>query len=324
MNVALPNNLLSKHIMTNQQAAHAVVMIRPHQFTVNPQTAADNHFQASNSELSACTLAKRAYQEVTDAAQKLSEHGIRVHLFEDISKQTPDSVFPNNWFSTHANGSVGIYPMFAENRRLEVNYQLIEQLKPHYHLNEVIDYSGLADQQQFLEGTGVMVFDHVNRIAYAARSMRINEPLFLQFCQAFDYQPHLFNAVDELQQPIYHTNVMMSVTTDLALVCLDYLHDPVERDKLVAQLTATGKTIIELSPEQIAHYAGNVLEVSGRFGRRLAISNTAYQQLTGQQREQIECAVPMTVVNIPTIELAGGSIRCMLAGIHLPEKLPAS
>ena len=302
------------------QAPAGVVMVRPHHFTPNPETAADNVFQTADAVHAAEEIAKTAFDEVTRMADRLRAAGVAVHLFEDQGMQTPDSVFPNNWFSTHAGGHVAIYPMFNVSRRRERRSDVIEMLKSRYRVQDVIDYSGLEPDNVFLEGTGAMVLDHLGRVAYAARSNRTNEVALERFCTHFNFEPMLFDAADANGQQIYHTNVIMCVGTEMALVGLDTIVDPARRQEVRTRLEETGRRVVPLSLAQIADFAGNALELQGKQGRFLAISARAVRSLTVVQRREIESVTPLLPLEIPTIELAGGSARCMLAGIHLAPR----
>lgn len=298
------------------QSPSAVVMIRPHHFTVNTQTAADNAFQADRP-----ADAARAYDEITQAAEALEHQGVRVHLFEDQGTTTPDSVFPNNWFSTHAGGHVAIYPMKPENRRLERRSDVIEMLKRDYRVQDVIDYSGLEYDELFLEGTGAMVLDHIGRVAYAVESHRTSPIALERFCTHFNFEPMAFAAADETGVPIYHTNVLMCIGTRFALIGLDMITDPNRRAEVAARLQDTGRQVIALSNDQIAAFAGNAIELQGRDGRVLALSTTAAAALTPAQVTQIEESAQLLPLDIPTIEMAGGSVRCTIAGIHLAKRI---
>ncbi|KVG70755.1 citrulline utilization hydrolase CtlX [Burkholderia ubonensis] len=306
------------------QAPAAVVMIRPHHFQPNPQTSADNAFQRSataggNRDARAVSAAAR--DEVDAAAQRLADAGVRVHVFDDHGEHdTPDSVFPNNWFSTHPGGHVALYPMTCPNRRRERRADVIEMLKTEYRVQDVIDYSGLEYDDVFLEGTGAMVLDHVARIAYTARSRRADPVALERFCTHFNFEPICFDTADADGRPIYHTNVMMSVATEFVLIGLDLISDPNRRGEIQRRLTETGRTVVALEPSQIANFAGNALELSGRDARVLALSRRAFDCLTPHQRRLIERSAQLLPLDVPTIELAGGSVRCMLAGIHLARR----
>ncbi|KVW25268.1 citrulline utilization hydrolase CtlX [Burkholderia ubonensis] len=303
------------------QAPAAVVMIRPHHFQPNPQTSADNAFQRSGGAGDARAVSAAARDEVGAAAQRLADAGVRVHVFDDHGEHdTPDSVFPNNWFSTHPGGHVALYPMTCPNRRRERRADVIEMLKTEYRVQDVIDYSGLEYDEVFLEGTGAMVLDHVARIAYTARSRRADPVALERFCTHFNFEPICFDTADADGRPIYHTNVMMSVATEFALIGLDLISDPNRRDEIRRRLAETGRTVVALEPSQIANFAGNALELSGRDARVLALSRRAFDCLTPHQRRLIERSAQLLPLDVPTIELAGGSVRCMLAGIHLARR----
>lgn len=226
------------------QAPAAVVMIRPHHFQPNPQTSADNAFQRSataGGDRDARAVSAAARDEVGAAAQRLADAGVRVHVFDDHGEHdTPDSVFPNNWFSTHPGGHVALYPMTCPNRRRERRADVIEMLKTEYRVQDVIDYSGLEYDDVFLEGTGAMVLDHVARIAYTARSRRADPVALERFCTHFNFEPICFDTADADGRPIYHTNVMMSVATEFALIGLDLISDPNRRDEIRRRLAETG------------------------------------------------------------------------------------
>ncbi|AOI62366.1 amidinotransferase [Burkholderia territorii] len=305
------------------QAPAAVVMIRPHRFLPNPQTAADNAFQrtAAAGANDTASVSAAARDEVTAAAHTLTDAGVRVHVFDDHGERdTPDSVFPNNWFSTHAGGHIALFPMYSPNRRRERRADIVEMLKAEYRVQDVIDYSGLEYDDVFLEGTGAMVLDHVARIAYTARSRRADPVALERFCTNFNFEPICFDTADANGKPIYHTNVMMSVATDFAMVGVDLIADRRRRDEIVQRLTETGRAVIALDHAQIANFAGNTLELSGTNGRVLALSRRAFDSLTGDQRATIERSARLLPLDVPTIELAGGSVRCMLAGIHLARR----
>jgi len=303
------------------QAPSAVVMVRPHHFHPNPETAGDNAFQARASDLAAEDTARRAFAEVTAAAAALEAAGVRVHLFDDQGERhTPDAVFPNNWFSTHAGGHVAVYPMYAENRRRERRSDVIERLKAEYRVQDVIDYSGLEADGLFLEGTGAMVLDHIHRIAYTAQSNRADPVALERFCTHFNYEPMAFATADAEGRPCYHTNVMLCVGTDFALGGFHLVTDPTRRNAVRARLRETGRELIELSAWQIGEFAGNALELEGARGRVLALSARAAASLSPTQKAVIERSAALLPLAVPTIELAGGSVRCMLAGIHLARR----
>ncbi|SFI01494.1 citrulline utilization hydrolase CtlX [Bradyrhizobium sp. cf659] len=302
------------------QAPRGVVMIRPHHFSPNTATAEDNVFQATDAGRTAAAIAAAAHAEVTRAAEALEAAGVAVHLFEDEGRGTPDSVFPNNWFSTHSGGHVALYPMFSPSRRRERRQDVIEMLKQRYRVQDVIDYSGLEQDGLYLEGTGAMVLDHIERVAYAARSNRTNEVALERFCTHFNFEPVVFDAVDAMGRPIYHTNVLMCVGTDFCLIGLDTIRDSARRAEIAGRLAGTGRAVIDLSHEQIGEFAGNAIELQGKDGRIVAMSARALKALRPQQVATLEGLATILPIEVPTIELAGGSVRCMLAGIHLAAR----
>jgi hypothetical protein len=306
------------------QAPSAVVMIRPHRFYPNPETAADNAFQRTppaTRDAAAQAMAQAARDEVTAAAQVLTDAGVRVHMFDDFGEySTPDSVFPNNWFSTHPGGHVALYPMYCDNRRRERRPDVIEMLKAQYRVQDVIDLSGLEHDGLFLEGTGAMVLDHVGRIAYTARSRRADPVALERFCTHFSFEPLCFDTLGASGRPIYHTNVMMCIATEFALVGLDVISDAVRREDIYRRLAETGRMVIALDNEQIENFAGNAIELSARDGRVLALSRRAFDSLSVRQRRLVERSARFLPLSVPTIETAGGSVRCMLAGIHLASR----
>jgi hypothetical protein len=299
------------------QAPSAVVLIRPHHFASNPATAVDNAFQTVDAARTPEDVAAAAYADATRLADALEGAGITVHLFDDEEETRPDSVFPNNWFSTHAGGRIAVYPMFAPNRRLERRTDVLELLKATYRVQEVIDYSGLEVDGLYLEGTGAMVLDNLNRVAYTVRSNRADPIVLERFCTAFGYEPMVFDA--ELRGvPIYHTNVMMCIGTEFALVGLDAMTS--RREEIAERLAEQGREVIALTDDQLADFAGNAIELHGKQGRILAMSARAEASLTPAQRDVIEKSARILAVDVPTIELEGGSVRCMIAGIHLDRR----
>jgi hypothetical protein len=302
------------------QATNAVVVIRPHYFRPNEVTAQDNAFQKTDAQANAAEISKRALIEVNGLISKLREHDIRVHDFDDKSDQTPDSVFPNNWFSTHAGGHVAIYPMYPENRRIERRSDVIEMLKTEYRVQDVIDYSGLEADGLFLEGTGAMVLDHMERVAYAVQSNRTDPIALERFCAHFNYEPMVFEACDVNGVPVYHTNVLMCIATDFVLIGLDMIADEKRKNEIIERFEKSGRAIIALSNDQISSFAGNAIELFNKERRVLALSQTAFDCLSEDQIKVIEQSATPLPLAIPTIELAGGSVRCMLAGIHLSKR----
>lgn len=302
------------------QAPSAVVMIRPHSFSPNLETAADNVFQSID-ERTPDQISAAAATEFDHVVQQLQSAGVKVHVFDQLADQdTPDCVFPNNWFSTHTGGHIAIYPMYADSRKRERRWDIIEMLKHTYRVQDVIDYSGLESDGLALEGTGAMVLDHTARVAYTAQSNRADPVILERFCTNFNFEPMVFRAEDRSGSAIYHTNVMMSVGSSFALVCLDMIADSRRRDEVVRRLEESGRHVMALSHHQITEFAGNALELEGRDGLVLALSARAEQCLTAEQKNHIRQSASLLPMAIPTIEMAGGSVRCMLAGIHLSQR----
>jgi hypothetical protein len=308
------------------QAPSAVILVRADKFLPNPATAADNAFQADPPEgESDQAISARALQEMDAVAQALRAVGVRVHVFDDEDHTRPDSVFPNNWISTHAGGKVAVFPMYASNRRHERRADVLELLKSQYRVQTIVDYSGLEPDGIFLEGTGAMVLDHVSRVAYTARSYRADTNVLERFCTDFNYEPMAFDAVDSDGVPVYHTNVMACVGTEVALMALDLIPDEQRREQVRERLTVNGRKVVALTEEQVREFAGNAVELCGRTpdGRRryvMAMSARARRSLRPDQVAIIEESCEIVDVDIPTIELAGGSVRCMIAGVHLDRR----
>ncbi len=302
------------------QAPAAVVMVRPHAFRSNPDTLQDNAFQTSGPAEAHADTAARAHAEVSTMVRKLQDAGVVVHVFEDTGQQTPDAVFPNNWFSTHAGGHIAIYPMAMPSRQRERRWDVIDLLKQSYRVQDVIDYSGLEQDQVYLEGTGAMVLDHIDRVAYVARSNRADPLALERFCTHFNFEPMLFDAADAKGRAVYHTNVLMCIGTDFAMAGFDMITDTRRRQHVRERLQENGRSLVELSDAQVGEFAGNALELQGTNGRLLAISSRALRALHADQIKILENHVQLLPLDVPTIELAGGSVRCMLAGIHLKPR----
>ena len=299
------------------QAPAAVVVVRPHRYRPNPETGDDNAFQ----QPAAVDVARAAYDASSRLIRALRDVGVRVHVFEDTTGRHPDSVFPNNWFSTHAGGRVAVFPMRAASRRGERRTDVIDFLKRAYRVQEVVDYSGLEPDGIFLEGTGAMVLDHAARVAYTARSRRSDPLLLERFCTTFGYEPMVFDAVDPSGTPIYHTNVMMCVATEFALVATEAIVDVSRRAEVVQRLEQAGRDVLALDGHQLGEFAGNAIALRGSGARRvLALSARADASLTADQRAVIERSCDLVAVDVAPIELAGGSVRCMLAGVHLDPR----
>src|SRR5438094_1734155 len=307
-----------------QTAAHAqstdsVLMIRPGRFYPNPETAADNAFERDANQGSGA-LTQAARKEFDAAMQTLRAAGVNVHVFEDTAEpEKPDAVFPNNWISTHDDGRIALFPMYSALRRRERRQDIVEELRQHYRVTEVIDYSAFEDEGCCLEGTGSLVFDHLNKIAYVSLSNRSNPKVIERFTDDFSYEPVIFTSIGSNGAPIYHTNVMMCIGTAFAMVGLEMIPNKAERQRVRARLEKTGKVIMELSADQIANFAGNAIELHNQSGEKLLVlSNRAGHALTESQRKRLSRYARLIPLELPTIELGGGSARCMVATIHLP------
>ena len=295
-------------------------MIRPSRFYPNPETAADNAFQR-NADRDSDALTLMARKEFDAAVQKLRAAGVNVHVFEDtVDPEKPDAVFPNNWISMHHDGRVALFPMYSALRRRERRQDIVEELRKRYRVTDVIDYSEFEDEGCCLEGTGSLVFDHLKRIAYVSLSNRSNPKVIQRFAEDFSYEPVMFTSIDSNGQPIYHTNVMMCIGTAFAMAGLEMIPKKAERHQVRARLENTGKDIVELSADQIANFAGNAIELHSEGGEKLLVlSSRADRALTEQQRERLSRYARLVALELPTIELDGGSARCMIATIHLPR-----
>lgn len=295
-------------------------MIRPVDFKFNEQTAGNNKFQVASTESDVQT---QALKEFDGFVNLLKENGVDVTVVDDtLQPETPDSIFPNNWVSFHDDGSVFLYPMFSENRRLERRKEILDGLKDRFEVNHVSDLSFYEMQYAFLEGTGSMVLDRTNKIAYACLSVRTDEEVLNNFCMLTGYQPVAFQAVDNTNFPIYHTNVMMCIGEQFAVICLDSIKKTEEKEQVALSLIDSGKEIIEISLEQMNHFAGNMLQVSNVNNESLLVmSEQAFLSLTEEQIAKLEKYSRIIYAPLYTIEKnGGGSARCMLAEIHLPLK----
>jgi hypothetical protein len=311
--------------MIEEQSATDVLMIRPLQFAGNPQTAQSNRFQLTAPHLSAAQVQAAAASEFEGLAQALRAAGVNVHAFDDTPQpHTPDSIFPNNWVSFHADGTVVLYPMLAENRRQERRADLLEAISSQhgFRVARVLDLTQHETGGKFLEGTGSLVLDRTHRIAYACVSPRTDLDVLGDFAQQLDYDIVAFEAVDASGAAIYHTNVLMCVGARFAAICPDCIREG-ERGAVLDALRSTGHQLVELSMAQLGAFAGNMLELrSARGGSVVAMSRTALDSLSAEQRATIErLGGPIVAAPISTIEtLGGGSVRCMLAEVHLPKK----
>jgi hypothetical protein len=303
-------------------------MVDPLGFNPNPETAADNAFQdaAISEPGERAAVAAEARVEVARIASRLRDLGVEVLLFDDLAESdVPDSVFPNNWISTHDDGRIVLYPMATPSRRRERRPDIVEALRKRYVVSDVVDLSTMEEDALYLEGTGALVLDHVGRVAYVARSGRAHTAAALRWCSQMGYDAEIFDTVDAHGAPIYHTNVVLSIATEFVTVGLENIPDPAERARVEARLAASGRALVALDPAQIAEFAGNGLELLGSGGRAVfAVSARAAASLREDQRGLIERFAQVVPISIPTIERSGGSVRCTLAGIHLAPRVDQS
>jgi hypothetical protein len=305
--------------MSHQTTSH-LLMIRPVQFAFNAQTAVNNAFQ-STQDTNAQEL---ALKEFDDFVSLLRKKGVDVTVVNDTpAPHTPDSIFPNNWISFHDDGSIVLYPMYAENRRQERKPHVVETLEKHFIIRKRIDLSSYEGTQVFLEGTGSMVLDREHKIAYACLSQRTDANVLNDFCAQLGYTAQVFTATDANGYPIYHTNVMMCVADRYVIICLDSITDATERKATVDCIAKTSKEIIAITLDQMNHFAGNMLQVNNEKGDTfLIMSSQAYTALTSEQVEAIESYNPILHSSLETIERnGGGSARCMMAEVFLPERV---
>ncbi|MGJ7033856.1 citrulline utilization hydrolase CtlX [Niabella hirudinis] len=304
------------------QTTSHLLMIRPIAFGFNTETAVNNAFQKKKDDWN---VNEKAQQEFDQLVALLKQHQVDVCVIQDLPQPyTPDSVFPNNWISMHEDGQIVLYPMFASNRRAERAKGVLDQLKEKFIIYSNVDLTGYEKEELFLEGTGSMVLDRVHQKAYACLSPRTDERVLLDFCEMLDFTPVLFHAADGNGTPVYHTNVMMSVAEDYALIATDSITDKGEREAVLQSLTGSGKAIIPISLNQMEQFAGNALQVKNTEGQRfLVMSSAAFGSLTQQQRLQLETYNPILHTSLTTIEQnGGGSARCMIAEIFLPLHQP--
>ncbi|PQB06209.1 amidinotransferase [Polaribacter filamentus] len=308
------------------QTTNSILMIRPVNFRMNEQTAVNNYYQKVLKDLLPATVNQKAQGEFDAFVEKLRGFGVEVVVVSDTKElDTPDSIFPNNWVSFHADATVALYPMFAENRRLERREDVLEELeKSGFLIENIVDYTSAEDEQVYLEGTGSMILDRENKKAYCALSPRADEDLFIEFCEDFEYTPVVFTSyqtVDNKREAIYHTNVMMCVAETFAVVCLSTIDDKSERKNLMKSLKEDKKQVIDITEEQVTSFAGNMLQVKGANEELfLVMSQAAHDCLTQSQISQINRHCKIISSSLATIEACGGgSARCMMAEVFLPK-----
>jgi hypothetical protein len=309
-----------------KQTTNSILMIRPVAFRMNEQTAVNNYYQKVLDGLLPATVNAKAQQEFDVFVEKLRAVGVDVTVVDDVNNaDTPDSIFPNNWISFHENGDVALYPMFAENRRLERREDILDILEEKgFVIDNIMDYTSAEEDGFFLEGTGSLLLDRENGKAYCALSPRADEELFIEFCEDFEFTPVIFEAyhtINKERKLIYHTNVMMCLGETFAVICADCIDDKKERKMVLDSIKGDNKEIILITEDQLNNFAGNMLEVKGTDDRRyLVMSTSALQSLTKKQIAQLEEHVTILSTNLDTIEACGGgSARCMMAEVFLPQ-----
>lgn len=305
------------------QAPDSIFMVRPEHFGYNPETAESNAFQADDKPADVLETKQLAIAQFDGFVDKLRSVGINVLVFHSPEHlKLPDAVFPNNWVTFHEDGSVWLYPMLAKNRRLERRMDLIDEIGKQFLIKEVIDLSPAELNNQILEGSGSIVFDHINLVAYANASARTNRLLFDQVCRTLGYQGVYFYATDEKGVDIFHTNVMMMIGEGYCVICLSSI--PMSQRNLVLEsLRRTGLEIVEITLEQMSMFAGNMIQLQDNEGKKfLVMSETAYNSLDDQQLKTLTSYNDILYADVSIIEeIGGGSARCMIAGIHLPKKI---
>jgi len=303
--------------MPARQTTCHLLMIRPVHFQFNEQTAVNNAFQQKGDTTE---VEQHAIQEFDRFVEVLRNSGVDVTVIQDTpNPPTPDSIFPNNWISFHEPSSIVLYPMYAVNRRAERKPHILKALQEKFRIQTILDFSEKEHSNQFLEGTGSMVLDRTNHIAYACLSPRTDAGLFHDWCEKMDFRPCVFHSVDELEGAIYHTNVMMCVADKYVVICLNSIRDTEEKTAVINAIHGSGKEIIEISYTQMNHFAGNMLQVESQDGKKyLVMSRQAHEALTDAQRKKIESYNPILSSPLDTIEKnGGGSARCMMAEIFL-------
>lgn len=302
------------------QTTNHILMIRPARFGYNAQTAVNNAFQVKGAQEKA---QEKALKEFDAFVEKLRNNGIDIMIINDTEEpHTPDSIFPNNWVSFHDDGTVFLYPMFAANRRLERKAHVLQTISKKFIINKTIDLSHYEAEEKFLEGTGSMVLDRDNKIAYACISPRTDKGLFIEFCKTAGYTPVAFRALDTNGSEIYHTNVMMCVADNYVVICLDSITDPEENKIVRGVIKESRKSIVEISFNQMNRFAGNMLQVNNSHGEKILVMSTqAFEALTKEQVDFLHSYNKIIHSEIDTIETnGGGSARCMMAEVHLMER----
>jgi hypothetical protein len=299
-------------------------MVRPASFGPNAETAASNAFQQAAQTVPGAELQSAVLREFDGLAGALERAGVTVLVAADSDEPAkPDAIFPNNWVSFHHDGTVALYPMMAPNRRWERREDVLEHVvrRGGFHVSRTIDLTHREAEEKYLEGTGSLVLDRVNRVAYACTSQRTDLDVLGEFAQQLDYEIMSFAATDGAERAVYHTNVLMAIGSSFATVCGESISQPAHRAAVFSKLRATGHEVIDISRRQMTNFAGNMLELCSSGGNIIALSSAALESLDPAQRRALESHAGLVPVPIPTVErVGGGGVRCMLAEIHLPKR----
>jgi hypothetical protein len=303
------------------QSTNSILMVRPAAFGYNAETAESNAFQHAPVSQTVDDVQEAARKEFDGLRATLRDHGVRLHIVEDTAEPVKsDAVFPNNWISTHPDGTVVLYPMASEQRRAERRQDILDELEQYYEISRVIDLTAKEKEGRFLEGTGSIIFDRENGMAYGCRSPRTDEKLLREVARELGYEAEVFDAVDVNGKPLYHTNIMLSIGTQFSVFAESTVPDVGQASRLIAALSTNERRLVKLRPGQLEQFAGNILEVQGR-DRLVVMSSKAFHSLSDSQRDMLELFASIAHAPIPTIErVGGGSVRCMLAEIFLPRK----
>ncbi len=307
------------------QTTSRILMIRPVNFGFNPETAESNAFQDIKVAAQTKDIAQHdALREFDDMARHLQDAGVEVMIYNDTpDPYTPDSVFPNNWVSFHYSGTVVLYPMQAGNRRLERRTDIIDDLAKRFHVSKIVDLTAFEQDGKYLEGTGSLVFDRMNRVAFACLSPRTHPDVLAEYSRRTGYRVVSFHATDAAGKAVYHTNVLMCIGDSFAVVCLAAITNPDERLLVRQELVKLNKRIIDITLEQMSHFAGNMLLIETQKKHKLLVMSTAaFESLTSKQIEMLDDSATLLHVDLSMIEgNGGGSARCMMCEVHLPLKI---
>ncbi len=305
-----------------KQRTSQIMMVRPASFGFNEQTAKSNTFQTEVDSQENAMASEEAIAEFDNYVKVLQDAGVTVNIIQDSNEpKKPDAIFPNNWISFHENGQLVLYPMCTPNRRWERRRSILDMIGLGYTISNEIDLSHYEADEKFLEGTGSMILDRQNKICYACVSIRTDAVLLEEFCEKLDFEPVLFESVNENNFPVYHTNVIMGLAQDYVVICMESIPKESDKEMLLAKFAETGKEVVDISFEQVTKFCGNVIELESEDGESLLVmSEQAFNGFTDAQKKQIRQYSKMTYAPIYTIEkIGGGGARCMVAEVFLPK-----